>query len=66
MAGDGKRSKKGEIELLPMSVDERLTALEKKVAELEKAVQPEHIARVLASKLEMEFIEACKAIKAEE
>lgn len=52
--------------MLQMSMDERLTALEKKVAELEKAVQPEHIARVLASKLEMAFIEACKAIKAEE
>ena len=54
--------------MLQMSMDERLTALEKKVAELEKAVQPEHIARVLASKLELEmaFIEACQAIKAEE
>jgi len=52
--------------LLQMSMDERLAVLEKKMAELEKAVQPEHIARVLASKLEMAFIEACKAIKAEE
>jgi len=47
-------------------MDECLTALEKKVAKLEKAVQPKHVARVLASKLEMAFIEACQAIKAEE
>ena len=52
--------------MLQMSIDERLAALEKKVDELEKAVQPEHIARALASELEIAFIEACQAIKTEE
>jgi len=66
MAGDRRSSEEEEIKLLQMSIDERLAALEKKVDELEKAVQPEHIARALASELEIAFIEACQAIKTEE
>ena len=44
------------LTVLEKKMDERLTALEKKIDELEKAVQPEHISRVLTSKLERDGI----------
>jgi len=44
------------LTVLEKKMDERLTALEKKMEELEKAVQPEHISRVLTSKLEKDGI----------
>ena len=44
------------LTVLEEKMDERLTALEKKMEELEKVVQPEHIARVLTSKLERDGI----------
>jgi uncharacterized coiled-coil protein SlyX len=46
-----------------MTLEQRIAELEKRVAELEKVVQPEHIERELAKRLEKAFIEACRTIK---